>query len=802
MKFNEKWLHEWIDPNINKSILYEQIINSGIEIESIKEFKPIFSGIKVGEIVECISDKKYNTLKVLKVDIGIKKLLTIVCKASNCREGIKVAVATVGSILPNKNIIDKRVIRNIISEGMLCSFSELGLFSSNSIIEIDESVNIGVNVNEIFSLQDKIIKVSSTPNRPDSLSILGLSRNIASMNDIEIPTIKYKKNIIPIQDKYYIDIQSEKDCICFSGRIIRNVQLNIDTPIWMKKRLFFSDMLSNNVVNNIINYVLIEIGQPIYMFNEDNIIGNIIIRRAKDKEEIILKEKESILLDKSILVIADNQKILSIPGNINSYHTEVQKNSKNIFLGSAIFNKKSICNIIKKFSSNKILEYYYYGIDSSLQNDAIEYATNLILDICGGISGPIIKQISPYKNNINNSISLYHSKINNIIGFKINQKNISNILYRLDYKFTFKNTYWHVIPPSWRFDIIIEEDVIGDIMRIYGYNNVKPVPLKKIFITKKKDELKEFKLDMAKMVLVNKGYYEIITYSFIDPQIHNIFFPHRSPLLISNPISKDMSCMRTSLWPGLLKSVSYNKNHKKNSIRLFESGLCFSLDKDSCLGVKQDLFLAAVISGNYSQENWYSKVRKVDFYDLKGDLESILESICGLNNIEFRRQSILGLHSEQSTAIYFHDTFIGCIGSLDPKLEEKLNFYDSIFVFEILFNSILDTKLHKIKEISKFPTSRRDIAILVSIHIDCINIIQECKNFFKDIIVEINLFDVYSDKKFKIKQKSLGISFIFQHYERTLKEYEINLMVESCIIALKKKFQIILRNSLNGTNKI
>ncbi|QCI22588.1 phenylalanine--tRNA ligase subunit beta [Buchnera aphidicola] len=793
MKFSEKWLREWIDPKVNSKILHEQISSSGIEVEYVEKIKSTFSGIIVGKIVQCVLHSQFPNLKILKVDIGKKELLNIVCGASNCCNGIKVAVATVGSTLSENVIINKRILKGELSEGMLCSFFELGLFvNDNKIIEFPKKTPIGINVNDYLSLNDNIIKVSITSNRPDGLSLLGLSRNIAAINNLKMSPLIYRSVPVMFEKKVDIDIQDKKECINFLGRIVQNIDINVDTPFWMKKKLFFSDLLSENIITNIINYVLIEIGQPLNALNLDNINNAIIVRMAKDKENIFLENNIEICLNKNILVVSDKEKILSIPGNINSCFVNINKNTKNILLTSSLISKKSISYIIRKMKSNKVLEYYNYGIDPFLQTYAIEYATDLIIKICGGVTGPINTKKS---NSVvyNNKIRLYHEKINKIIGFSFDIIIVSKILHSLDYQFNFQEKFWDVIPPSWRFDILIEEDVISDILRIYGYNKIYSTPLKEFLNCNKKHELKDSLFKKSAVILINQGYYEVINYGFIDPKIQNLIFPNKKKLLLSNPISQDMSCMRVSLWPGLIKNISYNKNRQQNSMRIFESGLCFSVDKTKNLGVQQEFFLAAAISGNYTKENWYDKTRKMDFYDLKGDLESILESFCTLDHIEFRREIIAGLHPEQSASIYFKNHFIGRIGAIHPRLETELNVNSSTFLFEISLSNFPDIKPLKIQDISKFPTIRRDIAILISEDIAVCAIIKKCKNFFINKKVEINLFDIYSCKEFYNKKKSLGISFIFQNQERTLQDNEINLMMNDCIGALNKKFQAVLR---------
>ncbi|AAM67690.1 phenylalanine--tRNA ligase subunit beta [Buchnera aphidicola] len=797
MKFNENWLREWINPKITSVSLRNQIVESGIEIESIHEFNPIFDGFLVGKIVECINPCKGNNLKILKVDVGYKKLLNIVCGASNCRNNIKVVVATIDSILPNGSKIKIKKIKEKLSEGMICSFFELGLFNfCKDIIELPEDIPIGKKINDLFLLKkDTFIKVAVTPNRPDGLSILGIARNIAAINNLK--KIRLKKRILPttIEDQFPITINTEKQSVNYFGRIIQNVNLNVDTPFWMKKKLFFCDLLSDNIIENILNYILIEIGQPLNILNADKIDDVIEIRMAIKKEFLILKNDTRIVLDKDILVFSDKTKILFIPGNINNSDLEPNKNTKNIFLTSYLVDKKSILNILKKIDSNNILDYYSHGVDASLQKYAIEYATYLIVKICGGKIGPINTKKSNFNSlSCSNKIKLYHQNFNKCIDSFVDSSIISNILLCLEYKVNFHKKYWYVFPPSWRFDILIEEDVIGDILRIYNYNNIPLTPLKQnYYFNSKNKDLKSPLLDEAAVLLINRGYYEIITYSFINPSLQDDIIPNNNQILISNPISKDFSSMRLSLWPGLLKTVSYNKNRQQESMRFFERGLCFSIDESQILGIRQEMFLGGVISGFYSKENWFSVRRKVDFYDLKGDLESLLEVICGLNKFEIRHQNILGLHPEQSAKIYLDNKYIGSLGKIHPKIEKKLNLYNSTFLFELSLNYISKLKFYNTEEISKYPTSRRDIAILVSKDIPFLDIITVCKDFFVNKKVEINLFDVYSCKEFDNRKKSLGISFVFQNFKKNLKENEVNLMLHDCIKILKKKFQVVLR---------
>lgn len=802
MKFSEKWLREWVDPKINIAVLSEQIVNAGIEIEFIDKIIPLFQDVVVGKIVSCVSHPILHDLKVVQVDIGKKRLFNILCKAVNCRNEIKVAVAMVGSILPNNIKINLKKFYNETSEGMLCSFHELGLFNShdNKIIELPEQTPIGININDYLQLEDNLIKVNVTPNRPDGLSIIGIARNIAVINNINLVKLKEKNNLVTISDQFPIHMNLEKKGINFFGRVIKNININVQTPFWMKKKLFMCEMLSENVIMNIMNYVLIEIGQPLNVLNSDIIDTSIQIKKIDEKKVLKLKEDSKIILDKNTLVFTDQSKILFIPGNINSYLLEIDKNTKNIFLISYSVDRESLFNINKIIGTNNILNYHNHGIDFSLQKYAIEYATELILQICAGNAGSITSFVNNTDVQNKNKIKLYYKHINKIAGFFIDSKIFLNILLRLEYQIEDKKDYWNVIPPTWRFDILIEEDVIGDILRIYGYNKIPLNSLQESFHFNVNDQKNDYKKDnmltQLSNILIHRGYYEVITYPFIDPIVqNNILSDNEKELFISNPISKDLSCMRLSLWPGLLKTLSYNINHKQDSIRIFEKGLCFSIDNQKILGVNQQTLLGGLISGFNSQENWFSKRRKVDFYDLKGDLESILELICGFNNWEIKSAKVSGLHPYQSAQIFLNNHFIGHFGKIDPTLEKKFNLYENTFLFELLIDKIVNLKIlnkFKVKEYSKFPSSRRDISILISSNILYSDILEVCENCFLDKKVYINLFDIYSSEKFSNK-KSLGISFIFQDEKKTLKENEINLMLDTCIRTLINKFQVVLR---------
>ncbi|MFP3019449.1 MAG: phenylalanine--tRNA ligase subunit beta [Arsenophonus sp.] len=795
MKLSESWLREWVNPTISSEELSEQMTMAGLKIDDIKPVSGQFQGVLIGEIVACIQYPNTNNFHLTKVNIGNKKLLNIICNAENCRQGLKVAVATVGATLPDNFKIKKIKLRGEISEGMLCSYSELAISHSHSgIIELPYDAPIGIDIRNYLELNDYIFEVSFTQNRPDCLSILGIARDIAAINNIGLNTVK----IEPVKgtDSTVFPIQVEDPVACprFLGRVIKDIDFSAKTPIWMKEKLRRSGMNSINPIVDITNFVLLELGQPLHAYDLDRLNRMIIIRMAKQNETLLLLDDTKITLKQDTLVVADEKNVLGIAGILWGKDSSVNQNTENILLECVFFDPLAIIGRAMNYGFHTEASHRFErGVDPEMQYKAMERATNLIVKICGGNPGNIID--ITHKNNLPkvSKITLTRKKLDRLIGYNIYDIKVTQILQRLGFEVIIEQDNWQVIPPSWRFDVQIEEDLIEEIARIYSYKNIPDVPLHADLVMTQRYE-SFLPLKRVKTLLIDRGYNEAITYSFVNPKIQVLLHPGSNAMILSNPISFDMSEMRLSLLPGLLTTVIYNQNRQQNRIRLFETGLRFIPDTTKEYGIRQELMLAGVITGNRYEEHWLQEKRTVDFFDIKGDVEAILELTGKSENIIYNTYFNLALHPGQSSGIYLNNNYIGYVGVIHPELENKLDLNRRTLVFELLWDSIADRVIPKANMISHFPANRRDISIVVPEKVATADVLSECKKISINHIVEINLFDVYCGKGVENGYKSLSISLILQDTDRTLEEKEIVETIDKCIAALKQRFQASLRD--------
>ncbi|CAL4042422.1 phenylalanine--tRNA ligase subunit beta [Buchnera aphidicola] len=802
MEFSEKWLREWINPEVNSRALCDQMTKSGLEVESIRKISNVCKGILIGEVISCIIHPNSSEWNIITVEIGISNKINVISNIFDIDRGMKIVIAPVGSIVFNNIIIKEINIEGRISQGVLCSFFELGMFEyEDNIIILPSNVPIGTDIKEYFLLNDNVIKIAITPNRFDCLGIIGIARELAVQNNMKLPSLVSYRMKSVINDTLPIILKVPDICPRYFCRIIKNIAQDVKIPIRMKEKLRRSNVNTNNVILDIIHYVSLELGLPLHVFDADCISGNIIVRMSNENKEIAVVNGNFINISKNTLLISDNDNILSIGGNVNTDVAVVTKKTKNLFIGSVFFNVSSKHKRdIHYGEKNYITNCYEYGIDPDLQECAIEYCSYLLTDIIGGSIGPLIYKID--KNNFvkTKNIKLYRNTVNQVLGFFIPDKTILNILTNLGFQVVKNFKYWEIKPPSWRFDVNIEEDVIGELIRIYGYDKITTMPYygdMQVNIYGSTDNF----LKRVKNLLIDKGFYEIITYSFVDPDIQNLLFPNKKKLLLSNPISQDMSSMRISLWPGLLATLSYNQCRQAEHVCLFETGLCFTEDKNQDIGVKQDIYLAGIAQGYiYGNKFWDHTDKKIDFYDIKGILESILEINGTLKNVNFKKGYLSCLHPGKTAAIYYFEKLIGYMGVLHPNVEKKLKLNSEIILFEILWNDIVHEKLLKIKNISYFPKSKRDISIIVSDDIPVGDIINLCKNTDLDRIKEVYVFDVYYGNNIGIGKKSLGIRFIFEDVLKTLEDYDIDLIISRCISKLKKIFKIVMRDLTYGIN--
>ncbi|CAJ0993129.1 Phenylalanine--tRNA ligase beta subunit [Sodalis praecaptivus] len=795
MKFSELWLREWVDPAIDSAALAEQITMAGLEVDGVEPVAGRFTGVVVGQVVECRPHPNADKLRVTKVDIGGERWLDIVCGAPNCRAGLRVAVATIGALLPGDFKIKAAKLRGEPSEGMLCSFAELGIAGDHDgIIELPADAPIGQDIRDYLQLEDNTIDISVTPNRADCLGLLGIARDVAVRNRMPLvqPVIETVAPVIG--DTLPIRVDAADACPRYLGRVVKNIDVSAPTPLWMKEKLRRCGLRSVDAVVDITNFVLLELGQPMHAFDRDRIEGGIVVRYAGQDEALTLLDGSDVTLSPDTLVIVDHGKALAMAGIFGGAASGISPTTRDVVLECAYFQPLAITGRARRYGLHTDASHRYErGVDPALQPRAMERATALLVAICGGQPGPVIDVTSAAALAPPATITLRRKTLDRLIGHVIPDQDVSDILSRLGCQVSRTEAGWQALAPSWRFDMAIEEDLIEEVARVYGYDAIPNVPVRAELVMPLHREA-ALPLSRVKMLLVDRGYQEAITYSFVDPKTQALLHPQQAPLVLPSPISQDMSAMRLSLWTGLLGAVVYNQNRQQQRIRLFESGLRFVPDNAADLGIRQDLMLAGVIAGPRFDEHWDQARQPVDFYDAKGDLEAILELTGKLDDIEFRAQRHPALHPGQSAAIYLNNEAIGLIGVIHPELEAKLNLNGRTLVFELLWEKVAEGKVPEANDISRFPANRRDIAVVVADDVAAADIIAECKKVGANQLVGVNLFDVYRGRGVAEGFKSLAISLILQDTARTLKEEEIAATVARCVAALKQRFQASLRD--------
>lgn len=795
MKFSETWLREWVNPSVSTDELTHQITMAGLEVDDVLPVAGTFSGVKVGHVVECGQHPDADKLRVTKIDIGGDELLDIVCGAPNCRQGIKVAVATVGAVLPGDFKIKKAKLRGQPSHGMLCSFTELGIdVESDGIMELSQEAAVGTDFREFLGLDDVTIDVDLTANRADCFSIRGMAREVGVLNraDVAEPTVN---PVAPaIDDQVSIQVQAPAACPRYLGRVIKNVDVKANTPLWMQEKLRRCGLRSIDPVVDITNYVLLEQGQPMHAFDLNKIDGGILVRMAEQGEKLTLLDGTEAELNADTLVVADHNKALAIAGIFGGEESGVTSETKDVLLECAFFSPDHIRGRARSYGLHTDSSMRFErGVDYALQMSAMERATELLVSICGGEVAPVVAVESESDLPSQNQVSLRRTKLDSLLGHSIADSDVVEILERLGLTVETTQEGWKAVSPTWRFDIAIEQDLIEEVGRIYGYDNI---PNQSPAAALKMHDHKEANIPLKRVrdLLVDRGYHEAITYSFVEPEQQKLIVPDVEPLVLPFPISVEMSAMRLGLIQGLLNTVVHNQKRQQPRVRLFEHGLRFIPCESAENGMRQEAMLAGVISGARNEEHWDMETNTVDFYDLKGDLEAILELSANDKAYSFAPAKHPALHPGQSAAIVLDGKEVGVIGTVHPELERKFGLNGRTIVFEIEWAAI-DTKvIPEAVQLSKFPSNRRDIALVVDESIASGDIVTSCLEQGGEFLKDARLFDVYVGKGVEEGKKSLAIALTLQSVERTLEDADISGAVDAIVSHVSEKFGASLRD--------
>jgi phenylalanyl-tRNA synthetase beta chain len=801
MKFSESWLREWVNPALSSDELAHQITMAGLEVDGVDPVAGEFTGVIIGEVVECGPHPDADKLQVTKINLGDfsadGELVDIVCGAKNCRKGLKVAVATVGAVLPGNFKIKKAKLRGVPSFGMLCSESEIGLSdSSDGIMELANDAPVGSCLREYLDLDDVTIDVDLTANRGDCLGIKGLAREVGVLNSQSVNEVEISKVAATIDDVLEITIDAGEACPRYLGRVIKGINPSAQTPLWMVEKLRRCGVRSIDPVVDVTNYVLLELGHPMHAFDLSKIDGGVKVRFANKEEKLTLLDENEVTLKDKTLVIADDNKALAIAGIFGGLESGVTSESTDIFLESAFFAPLAILGKARQYGLHTDASHRYErGIDPTLQHTAMERATQLLIDIVGGQAGPIVEAKSEENIPQTKSVTLRREKLDARIGHHIGDDQVSEILTRLGFDVSDtgadSDKVWQVVVPAYRFDIKIEVDLIEEVARIFGYNNIPNISPK---ATLKMVEQKEAKLSLAtlKQTLVNRDYQEAITYSFVDPKVQSLIHPEQEVMTLPHPISSEMSVMRLSLWTGLLQSVSYNQNRQQGRVRLFETGLRFVPDDSAENGVRQQNMIAGVLSGNRVEEHWDMEKAAVNFFDIKGDVEALL-SLTGIQ-YDFSKDEVAALHPGQTAKITKDGQLVGHIGTLHPELSRKLGLNGQTLVFELLLSEVLVQKLPEATAVSRFPANRRDLAVVVKEDVNAKKVLQLIEKVGGNYLIDLNLFDVYQGQGIADGFKSLAIALVLQDTNKTLEEKDITDVIDRVVESLETELNASLRD--------
>ena len=766
MKISEKWLREYVDIPVDVNELAERLSLVGLEVAAVTPAVPHLPGIVVGKIVEINKHPDAEKLTVCKVEVGDGEARQIVCGAANVYVGMKAPTILPGNKLPDGNKIRKSKLRGVESEGMLCSARELNLGDEHdSIFELPADAPVGEHFDKYLGQDDSILEIDITPNRGDCLGMLGIARDTAAMFDLALCRPAIEPVTAAIKDVFPVEIREEDACPVFAGRVIRGINPKSKTPLWMQERLRRAGIRPLSSIVDVTQYVMIELGHPMHAYDLDKLSGSIIVRWAKQNESLTLLDGTNPQLDKSVLLISDHKRALGLAGIMGGADTAVNDQSENLFLECAFFSPSVISGQPRKLDLNTDAAYRFErGVDPDGQEYAIERATQLILDICGGVAGPVDCTRTPSVDTRRNDVTLRRARLKTLLGFEVPDEKVASVLTRLGMPPKDVAGGWRVRAPSHRFDIEIEEDLVEEIGRMYGYENI---PAEQYPTRHPMEALPEQRRDInvIRQQLVARGYQEVITYSFISPEM-NQAVTGQTGLVLANPISSDMTEMRRSLWPGLLNTLKYNLNRQQSRVRIFETGLRY-IEQGS--DIKQENVLAALVYGDRYPEQWGLAAAPVDFADAKGDLVSLFPP-GSWDRFEFAPDEHPGLHPGQSAEIRCDGQGVGWLGALHPKLLNNLELDEPTYLYEISLDALQEAGLPVLETVSRFPAIRRDLAVVVDENVPASALTRLIWSCEPALLRDLKIFDVYRGKGVDLGRKSIALSLILQESSRTLNE--------------------------------
>ncbi|CAG4896449.1 phenylalanine--tRNA ligase subunit beta [Paraburkholderia saeva] len=809
MLFPESWLRSFVDPQMTTDELSHALTMAGLEVEGLTPAAPPTSKIVVGRVLEVVKHPDADKLNVCQVDAGTGATLNIVCGAPNVAPGIKVPVALVGAQLPPAEeggapfAIKLSKLRGVESQGMLCSARELKLSEDHSgLMILPEDTPIGQDIRETLNLDDTIFEIKLTPNKADCLSVFGVARETSAITGAPLKPLEIKPVAVKLDETLPVKISAPDLCGRFSGRVIRGVNAHAKTPHWMVERLERSGQRSISALVDISNYVMLELGRPSHVFDLDKIHGGIDVRWGRRGESLKLLNGNTVELDETVGVIADDQHVESLAGIMGGDSTSVTLDTTNIYLEAAFWWPDSIRGRSRKYNfSTDAGHRFERGVDYATTVEHIERISQLILDICGGEAGPVDDQIVNVPQRA--PVKMRVSRANRIIGVQIGADEIAQIFTRLGLTFEREGDTFAVMPPSYRFDIEIEEDLIEEVARIYGFEKIPARPPVATSEMRRTNETQR-SIHAIRHALAARDYAETVNFSFVDVEWEQDFAGNDNPVRLLNPIASQLSVMRTTLFGSLINVLRSNLNRRADRVRVFEAGRVFLHDPAikagelAVEGFAQPKMLGALAYGPALEEQWAAPSRAVDFFDVKGDVEALFAPVVP----KFVKAEHPALHPGRSARVEINGRAVGWIGELHPRWMQKYDLPHAPILFEIEADSLIERALPIPSEVSKFPPVRRDIAVVVDQNIEAQTLLDELQKVLSDdackTVQRVALFDEFRPKSntsggLAATEKSLAFRVTLQDTGGTLQDETVDLAIKTLVDRLARVYGARLR---------
>ncbi len=779
MNVPENWLRDFVDIKITTEKLAQLLTMSGLEVESCAPVAPPFSGVVVGEILAVERHPNADKLTVCTVDTG-KEKLKVVCGAPNVRAGMKAPLATVGSVLGSLEIKNTKL-RGVDSQGMLCSAKELGLSDDHSgLLELAADAKPGQNVYKILQLDEQVLTFKLTPNRADCLSVLGIAREVAALTGAKLKHAEIKKVKAKNNSRHPVRITDPEGCGRFAGRVIRGVNAGSPTPAWMRLRLERAGQRPIAALVDVTNYVMLELGRPLHVYDQDKLRGAIDVRWGRSGEKVLLLNGDEVEVDAGVLCIADDSGPIGLAGIMGGESTKAETSTQNIFLESAFFFPEAIAGRARRYNfASDAAHRFERGVDFENNAPGIERATQLILEICGGEPGPtvdLVKRLPKRK-----PVRMRVARARKVLGIDVDSREIESVFRRLAFSFKKQKDSFTINPPSYRFDIEIEEDLIEEVARVHGFDNIPAHPPRALARMHARSETTR-SLHALRERVAACDYQETINFAFVEPAWEADLAPAANPVRLLNPIASQASVMRTTLFGSLIANIRYNHARKLPRIRVFEIGRVYLRDAAAAdgpltvAGLRQPVRLAGAAFGPALDEQWGSPARSVDFFDVKADLEAI----CAPRRLRFEAAAHPALHPGRcarvaiegaagSGAGYKH---IGWLGELHPRWQQKYELPHPAVLFELEADALAESPLPRPRQPSRFPPVVRDIALLVDAGLPAEAFLAAVQAEKPAIVQEVRVFDLYQGQSLPAGKKSLAFRVVMQDTERTLTDAE------------------------------